>query len=216
VIETEEFLASMLPRLTAADTALHNGDATQRKATWSTQEPVTLFGAAMMTTGWPQIEATFDRLASQFSDCTSFEIEVVAAGVSDDLAYLVAFEHTTASIGGDPPAPYTLRVTTIFRREDGAWKVVHRHADHLPERPAVRDRLAALRGADAEGPSAPGAWTAWLTATPHRMLTSHPVGFSAAQRHASSSVSRVQPRVKDVVARRPLIPPDPCGLAAGG
>ena len=147
--ETEEFLAAMLPRLLEADTALHNGDAAQRKARWSTTEPVTLFGAAMMTTGWPHIEATFDRLATRFSDCTSFDIEVIAAGVSGDLAYLVAFEHTTASIGGDPPAPYALRVTTIFRREAGAWKVVHRHADPLPDSASVKDRLAALRGADA-------------------------------------------------------------------
>jgi ketosteroid isomerase-like protein len=41
----------VLPRLLAADTALHNGDAAPRKAMWSTTEPVTLFGAAMMTTG---------------------------------------------------------------------------------------------------------------------------------------------------------------------
>ena len=147
--ETEEFLAAMLPRLLEADTALHNGDAALRKARWSTTEPVTLFGAAMMTTGWPQIEATFDRLATRFSDCTSFDIEVVAAGVSGDLAYLVAFEHTTASIGGDPPAPYTLRVTTIFRREAGLWKVVHRHADPLPDGASTRERLSALGSAGA-------------------------------------------------------------------
>lgn len=147
--ETEEFLASMLPRLRMADTALHNGDAEPRKALWSTTDPVTLFGAALMTTGWPQIEATFDRLASQFSDCASFEIEVVAAGASADLAYLVAFERTTASIGGDPPAPYSLRVTTVFRREAGDWKIVHRHADPLPDDASARDRLGALRGTDA-------------------------------------------------------------------
>src|SRR5262249_22200315 len=97
VADTEEVLASMLPRLTAADTALHNGDAGPRKAPWSTTDPVTLFGAAVTTIGWPQIEATFDWLASRFSDCASFEIDVVAAGASGDLAYLVAFEHTTAS-----------------------------------------------------------------------------------------------------------------------
>jgi ketosteroid isomerase-like protein len=149
VSDTEEFLASVLPRLLAADTALHNGDAVQRKDLWSTTDPVTLFGAAMMTTGWPEIEATFDRLATRFSDCTSFDIEVVAAEARGDLAYLVATEHTTASIGGDPPAPYSLRVTTIFRREAGAWKVVHRHADPLPDGASTRDRLSALRSADA-------------------------------------------------------------------
>jgi ketosteroid isomerase-like protein len=147
--DTEEFLASVLPRHMAADTALHNGNAALRKALWSTADPVTLFGAAMMTTGWPEIEATFDWLGTQFSDCTSFDIEVIAAGVSGDLAYLVAFEHTTASIGGKPPAPYTLRVTTIFRREAGAWQVVHRHADHLPVGGSAGERLSALQGADA-------------------------------------------------------------------
>jgi ketosteroid isomerase-like protein len=149
VSDTEEFLAAMLPRLVESDTALHNGNAALRKAMWSTTEPVTLFGAAMMTTGWPEIEATFDWLGARFSDCTSFDIEVVAADSSGDLAYLVAFEHTTASIGGDPPAPYALRVTTIFRREAGAWKVVHRHADPLPDSASVKDRLAALRSVDA-------------------------------------------------------------------
>jgi ketosteroid isomerase-like protein len=149
VNDTEEFLKSVLPRLLEADTALHSGDATPRKAMWSTTDPVTLFGAAMMTTGWPEIEATFDWLATQFSDCTAFDIEVVAARASGDLAYLVAFEHTTASIGGDPPAPYSLRVTTIFRREVGAWKVVHRHADPLTNGASTRDRLSALRSSDA-------------------------------------------------------------------
>jgi ketosteroid isomerase-like protein len=149
VSETEEFLASVLPRLREADTALHNGDAVSRKAMWATTDPVTLFGAAMMTTGWPSIEATFDRLATRFSDCTSFDIEVVAAEAHSDLAYLIAFEHTTASIGGDPPAPYTLRVTTIFRREAGVWKVVHRHADPLPDGASARERLSALGGVGA-------------------------------------------------------------------
>jgi ketosteroid isomerase-like protein len=149
VSESEEFLASVLPRLTAADTALHNGDAAPRKALWSRADPVTLFGAALMATGWPEIEATFDQLGTRFSDCTSFDIEVVAAGASGDLAYLVAVEHTTASIGGDSPAPYALRVTTIFRREAGAWKAVHRHADPLPDGGATRERLGALRGTEA-------------------------------------------------------------------
>jgi hypothetical protein len=44
--ETEDFLGSVLPRLTEADTALHNSDAGPRMAMWSHNDPVTLFGAA--------------------------------------------------------------------------------------------------------------------------------------------------------------------------
>ena len=150
VADTEEFLASMLPRMTAADAAIHAGDAGPRKALWSRQTPLTLFGAAMMTTGWPEINATFDWLAATFSNCTAFEIEieVVAAAAGGDLAYLVAIEHTTASIGGAPAPPYSLRVTTIFRREEGEWKIVHRHADPLPDSAAVKHRLTTLLSAD--------------------------------------------------------------------
>jgi hypothetical protein len=43
----DEFLASVLPPLTAADTAIHNGDAGPRIAIWSRKEPVTLFGALL-------------------------------------------------------------------------------------------------------------------------------------------------------------------------
>ena len=54
---------------------------------------------------------------------------MLASGVSGDLAYIVGVEHTTASIGDEPPADYSLRVTTILRRETGEWKVVHRLGD---------------------------------------------------------------------------------------
>jgi ketosteroid isomerase-like protein len=127
--ETEKFLEETMPRLTSAEIAIHNGDASPRIAMWSRNEPVTLFGAAVTRTGWAEARRTFEWLGTLFSDCTGYEIEVVAAGASGDLAYLVAFEHTTASVNGAPPEPYTLRVTTVFRREDGQWRVVHRHGD---------------------------------------------------------------------------------------
>jgi ketosteroid isomerase-like protein len=112
---------------------------------WSRTEPVTLFGAAVSTTGWSAIGATFDRLGTTSSDCQSFDYEVVAAGVSGDLGYIVGIEHTTASIGGAAPAPYSLRVTTVFRREAGEWRVVHRHADPAPDSATDQDAISSLQ-----------------------------------------------------------------------
>ena len=123
------FLEDVLPRMKSADLDLHNGHAAARAAMWSHDEPVTLFGAAYTVTGWNDVGSVFEKLAAQFSDCISFEIEVVGADASADLGYVVAIERTTASIGGRPPAAYALRVTTVFRRENGEWKVVHRHGD---------------------------------------------------------------------------------------
>jgi ketosteroid isomerase-like protein len=64
---------------------------------------------------------------------TAADDSCIAAGASGDLAYIVALEHTTASINGAPPQPYVLRATTVFRREDGEWRVVHRHGDPASE-----------------------------------------------------------------------------------
>ena len=143
--EVHNFLDSTMPRLRAADTALHNGDASPRMAMWSHNDPVTLFGAAFSGSGWAPLSATFDVLASRFSNCKSWEYEVIAAGASGDLAYVVGIEHTTASVGGAAPESYELRVTTIFRRESGEWKVVHRHADPSPDSMSVSDQLARLK-----------------------------------------------------------------------
>jgi ketosteroid isomerase-like protein len=131
VTETQQFLATMRPRITQVETALHNGDPGPRIAMWSRAEPLTLFGAAMNGSGWDEIRPIFDALGEQFSNCVSYENEIVAAEACGDLAYIVALEHTAASINGAEPQPYVLRATTIFRREGGEWKVVHRHGDAL-------------------------------------------------------------------------------------
>ena len=127
--DLDSFLASTLPTLRAAETALHNGDASQRIAMWSPNDPVTLFGAAFTASGWAEVRPIFDLLGTRFSNCTSSDFQLIGAGVSGDLAYIVGIEHITASVAGTPPTPYSLRSTTIFRREDGEWKVVHRHGD---------------------------------------------------------------------------------------
>lgn len=144
--ERDDFLRSVLPRLTEVDTALHNGDAKPRLALWAAHEPVTVFGAVLSVTGREEIASAFEWLAARFSNCESFEYEVVAADASGDLGYIVGMEHTTASVGGGPPEPYSLRVTTILRREEGEWKVVHRHADPVPDSGAREQVLRMVSG----------------------------------------------------------------------
>lgn len=139
---TQDFLDDVVPRLIAADTALHNGDPEPRRAIWSHEEPTSLYGASITTCGWNRITEVFGRLGEQFSECTAYDCEVVAGGASGDLGYLVAIERVTLSMGGGPPQSIVLRVTTVFRREAGEWKVVHRHGD-----PGPADSLTWLVGA---------------------------------------------------------------------
>lgn len=135
------FVEATLPRLLEADAALHNGDASLRIALWSHHDPVTLFGAAKSASGWGEIGGLFEWLETRFSNCESFDYEVIAADASGDLGYIVGIEYTTASVGGAPPEAYSLRVTTVLRREDDEWKVVHRHADPAPESATTRKQI---------------------------------------------------------------------------
>jgi ketosteroid isomerase-like protein len=130
--DLDDFLATTLPRQVEAEEALHNGDPAPRLAMWSTQDPVTVLGAVQSASGWDEVSRLFRWLGSGFSDCTSYRFELVAAGVSGDLAYTVGYEHTSVSWDGVPMEPYILRVTHAYRREDGEWRIVHRHADAPP------------------------------------------------------------------------------------
>jgi ketosteroid isomerase-like protein len=78
--------------------------------------------------GWAESSPTFEWIAARFSARDALDYEILAAGASGDLAYLVAIERITATAHGEP-VTYALRATTDFRREAGAWRVVHRHGD---------------------------------------------------------------------------------------
>lgn len=128
--ERTDFLKWVETELRDAETAIHNGDAAPRRAIWSRQEPVTVFGAWLSGTTSAEADNVFDRLAQSFSDCTSFTYDLISADAVGDLGYTVGHEHTSASVNGEPRT-YTLRVTQLYRRESGSWKVFHRHADTL-------------------------------------------------------------------------------------
>ncbi|GAB3251116.1 nuclear transport factor 2 family protein [Nocardioides dilutus] len=130
--ERDEFIAWVQSALRDAEIAIHNGDAGPRRVIWSRNEPVSILGAAKNVTGQQELDELFARLAERFSDCTSYEFEIVDAEVSGDTAYTVGFEHIAATVDG-VPRTYTLRATQIYRREDGTWKVAHRHGSAPPE-----------------------------------------------------------------------------------
>lgn len=130
--EHEEFIAWVQSSLRDAEVAIHDGDAGPRRALWSRRDPVTVLGAWRNAMGQQELDELFAHLAASFSDCTSFELELLESEVRGDTAYTVAFEHTSASVDG-VPRTYTLRATQVYRREDGEWRVAHRHGSAPPE-----------------------------------------------------------------------------------
>jgi ketosteroid isomerase-like protein len=82
--------------------------------------------------GWSEVSAALDRAADNYRDGEVVGFDNVSTVVTGDLAYTVEIESYRARVGGASEAtPVAVRVTTVFRQEDGIWKVTHRHADPI-------------------------------------------------------------------------------------
>lgn len=130
--DADDFLAWVKSPLHEAELALHNGDSAPRRALWSRHEPVSILGAWRNAFGQREVDDAFAVLETAFSNCTSYTFELQAYDVVGAMAYTAGLEHISTSVDGQPRS-YTLRVTQIYRREDGEWKVAHRHADTVAE-----------------------------------------------------------------------------------
>ncbi|MFD7242125.1 nuclear transport factor 2 family protein [Streptomyces massasporeus] len=130
--DRDDFLEWVTTALYEAELALHNGDAAPRRALWSRNEPVSVLGAWRNAHGLQELDELFTTLGRSFSDCTSYVFELQAYDVVGDMAYTAGLEHTSASVDG-VPRTYTLRATQVYRREEGGWRVAHRHGDTVSE-----------------------------------------------------------------------------------
>jgi ketosteroid isomerase-like protein len=84
--------------------------------------------------GWNEVSKALDEAAAGFRDGSKREIALVAVYETPDLVSTFEIERWQAKVAGrDGITPFELRVSTTWRREDGEWKIVHRHAD--PARP---------------------------------------------------------------------------------
>jgi len=131
--ELDEFRSTILASQAQAEAAMVHGDPEPRMKLWSRRDPVSLMGGwGPNKTGWEELSRTFRWVASRFTKAGDFRWDIEVAYVSGDLGYTVGYERLNASIDGGPFEPLTVRVTHIYRREDGEWKIVHRHGDLAP------------------------------------------------------------------------------------
>jgi ketosteroid isomerase-like protein len=128
--DREEFLTWVHTSLARAERALFNGDDGPRRAIWSSEEPVSVLGAWRNATSRSELVEAFDAVASSFANCTDYEFDLISFDVRGDMAYTVGYERVATSMDG-APRTFTLRATQVYRRENGDWRVVHRHADSI-------------------------------------------------------------------------------------
>jgi ketosteroid isomerase-like protein len=94
-------------------------------------------GAASFFSPRGDIVSGADEVARRYrDDVVAFrpegttQLDVLQKTATDELAFWTGYQLARVRFGAMPePQDLKIRVTEIFRRIDGAWKLVHRHAD---------------------------------------------------------------------------------------
>jgi ketosteroid isomerase-like protein len=129
----------VIERSHAAWDRFMTGDPEPAKALFSHGDDVSLgnpFGPFVR--GWKDAAETMERASTHYRDGRATGFDRISTIASPDVVCIVEVEHYNAKVGGaDEPSDVALRVTSVLRRDDGSWKIVHRHADPITSaRPA--------------------------------------------------------------------------------
>mgnify|MGYP000969838867 CR=1 FL=1 len=128
--QRDGFDTFLVDRIAASDRFIA-GDADPLKAVSSHLDPATIFPpSGAQVVGAAAVDAANAQGAAGFEPGGTNEFVTIHQGSSGELAYWVGTQRSTVRVKGVPDAvPMTLRLTELYRRENGSWKLFHRHAD---------------------------------------------------------------------------------------
>lgn len=96
----------------------HTGD-----ATFHSPGGDTVSGAA-------EVAARYAKDAASFEPGGQSRFQVLQKYSDGNMAFWTGFQIAQVRLKGKPePMEMRIRITEVFRRQDGHWKMVHRHAD---------------------------------------------------------------------------------------
>jgi ketosteroid isomerase-like protein len=105
-----------------------SGDAGPMNAVWAHNADVTtMHPIGEREVGWEQVRSSWEQAAAVFGG-GQVRLKDQLIRVGADLAYEVGIEDGEATVAGER-VQFKHRVTNIYRREGGEWKIVHHHTD---------------------------------------------------------------------------------------
>lgn len=143
-MSTEDQVRKASEQFYAALNRVANGDASSMADVWSHSATVTtMHPIGGREVGWGEVKEPWGQTAQLLSD-GQVNLKDQLIQVSGDMAYEVGTEQGQAKLAGEQ-VDFNHRVTNIYHREDGEWKIVHHHADISP---AMLDVLSRLQSAE--------------------------------------------------------------------
>ncbi len=141
-MSTENEVRKASEQFYAAVNRMANGDAGSLSEIWSHSAAVTaMHPIGGRQVGWEKVRESFQQVA-QIASEGRVKLDDQMIQVTGDLAYELGVERGQATLAGQQ-VTLDQRVTNIYRREAGSWKVVHHHTDVSPAMLDVLKRLQA-------------------------------------------------------------------------
>lgn len=139
-MSTEDEVRKASEHFYAGLNRMTHGDAGPLADVWSHSAAVTaLHPIGGREVGWDAVRASFEKVAQLASD-GKIELKDQLIRVAGDVAYEAGIEHGQFKLAGQQVS-IEQRVTNIYQREAGVWKIVHHHADTSPAMLDVLSRL---------------------------------------------------------------------------
>jgi len=139
-MSTEDEVRKASALFYAALNQMANGNAGAMGDIWSHGATVTtMHPIGGREVGWEAVKNSFEQVAGLASE-GKIEVTDQLFRVAGDLAYELGTEHGSFTLGGHQ-VTVEHRVTNVYQRESGAWKIVHHHTDVSP---AMMDVLSKL------------------------------------------------------------------------
>jgi len=142
-MSSEDEVRATSAQFYAALNSMMAGDAAPLAEVWSHSASVsTMHPIGGREAGWDEVRGSFEQVA-QLASGGHGELRDQSIQVAGDMAYEVGVEQGQATLAGEQIA-IEHRVTNVYRREAGGWKIVHHHTDLSP---AMLDLLGRLQAA---------------------------------------------------------------------
>ena len=124
----------------AALNRMANGESNTLAVAWAQNGNVTaMHPIGGREVGWDAVKGSFNQVAGVASD-SKIELEDQLIQDLGDVAYELGTESAQFKIAGHP-VKGEMRVTNIYKKEGGSWKVVHHHTDLSPSMIDVLKKL---------------------------------------------------------------------------
>jgi ketosteroid isomerase-like protein len=144
-MSTEDEVRKASKQFYAALNLMANGNAGTLSDIWSHSASVTaMHPIGGRQVGWNAVRESFEQVADLASD-GKLDLKDQLIRVDGDVAYEVGVEYGRFKLAGQQVS-IEHRVTNIYQREAGVWKMIHHHTDTSPAMLEVLSRLQPASG----------------------------------------------------------------------